>query len=89
MSNAGNKRKLGCLFFWLLILWASKEKELAEKAKRNGKYSEKYLLKIPVSAILALYIAAKLSINLAWILAAARMTAFFSTLYDSPPTPFS
>ncbi|AKR43238.1 hypothetical protein ACJ67_07210 [Methylophilus sp. TWE2] len=26
MSNAGIKRKLGCTFFWLLYLCASKEK---------------------------------------------------------------
>jgi hypothetical protein len=33
MSNAGIKRKLGCPFFWLRFLWASKEKELAEWRK--------------------------------------------------------
>jgi hypothetical protein len=32
-SSARKKRKLGCTFFWLLVLWASKEKYLAYRRK--------------------------------------------------------
>ena len=64
---------LGCPFFWLLVLWASKEKLLAEWRKGAVKYPKKYLIRPQASAARVLF-HTKLSMNLGWILAYARMT---------------